>query len=263
MIQSIPSAAGSATGGAVGGASNLTTIGAVPYVSASGTLNQDQTANNQFFWDATNHRLGIGTASPSYPIDAKGLRVMDQTGGTGSTLAVIQAGAGQSGNLLSIRNNAGTEFASVSLAGLGTFVGVNSNGDVTLASSNQIAWGGSKSKIYSPSDGVITVWDNAQAAFSRIQLGGTTSSFPAIKRSSAGIDFRLADDSAYTTVQASLVQTAGTTVASLPAAAAGNAGSRAYVTDANATTIGSTVAGGGANKVLVWSNGTAWKIYAS
>lgn len=43
------------------GASNLTTSGAVPYVSASGVLNQD--ASN-FFWDATNHRLGIGTTAP-------------------------------------------------------------------------------------------------------------------------------------------------------------------------------------------------------
>jgi len=55
----------------------------------------------------------------------------------------------------------------------------------------------------------------------------------------------------------------GVTVASLPAAAAGNAGAIAYVTDANATTIGTTVAGGGANTVLVWSNGTDWRIYAN
>ena len=59
------------------------------------------------------------------------------------------------------------------------------------------------------------------------------------------------------------VQSAGETVASLPAAAAGNAGTISYVTDSNSTTIGATVAGGGANKVLVWSNGTAWKIFAN
>jgi hypothetical protein len=55
----------------------------------------------------------------------------------------------------------------------------------------------------------------------------------------------------------------GVTVASLPAAAAANAGAIAYVTDANATTIGTTVAGGGANTVLVWSNGADWRIYAN
>ena len=46
----------------IGGVGNLTTVGAVPYVSASGILNQDAA---DFFWDATNNRLGIGTATPS------------------------------------------------------------------------------------------------------------------------------------------------------------------------------------------------------
>jgi len=45
----------------IGGVGNLTTVGSVPYVSASGILNQDV---GQFFWDATNNRLGIGTSSP-------------------------------------------------------------------------------------------------------------------------------------------------------------------------------------------------------
>lgn len=62
----IPMATG---GGPVGGATNLTTVGSVPYVSASGTLDQDA---GQFFWDATNNRLGIGTATPGYTLEALG-----------------------------------------------------------------------------------------------------------------------------------------------------------------------------------------------
>lgn len=50
------------------------------------------------------------------------------------------------------------------------------------------------------------------------------------------------------------------TVATLPAAAAAGAGARAFVSDANATTFASTVAGGGANKVPVFSDGTNWLI---
>lgn len=49
----------------------------------------------------------------------------------------------------------------------------------------------------------------------------------------------------------------GYTVATLPT---GREGDMAYVTDANATTPGSIVAGGGANKVKVWFNGTNWLI---
>lgn len=50
------------------------------------------------------------------------------------------------------------------------------------------------------------------------------------------------------------------TVATLPAAAAGYAGFRAFVTDANATTFASIVAGGGANGVPVYCDGTNWRI---
>lgn len=50
-----------------------------------------------------------------------------------------------------------------------------------------------------------------------------------------------------------------TTVAGLPAASIGS-GYKAFVTDANATTFQSIVAGGGANKVPVYSDGTNWRI---
>lgn len=50
------------------------------------------------------------------------------------------------------------------------------------------------------------------------------------------------------------------TVSALPAAAASYTGARAMVTDATATTFASTVAGGGANIVPVYCDGSAWKI---
>ena len=50
------------------------------------------------------------------------------------------------------------------------------------------------------------------------------------------------------------------TVATLPAAGTVGAGSMAYVTDSNTTTYNATVAGGGANKITVTSDGTNWKV---
>lgn len=50
------------------------------------------------------------------------------------------------------------------------------------------------------------------------------------------------------------------TVAQLAAAATAGAGARAVVTDANATTFAAIVAGGGANVVPVYSDGTNWRI---
>ena len=50
------------------------------------------------------------------------------------------------------------------------------------------------------------------------------------------------------------------TVAALPAAATIGAGGKAFVSDATATTFAAIVAGGGANNVPVYSDGTNWRI---
>jgi hypothetical protein len=52
------------------------TSGSVVFAGASGVYSQD---NAQFFWDDTNNRLGIGTASPGYSVTAAG----GSTGGFG------------------------------------------------------------------------------------------------------------------------------------------------------------------------------------
>ena len=57
-----------------------------------------------------------------------------------------------------------------------------------------------------------------------------------------------------------IVKTGSTVVASLISAATAGAGARMFVTDATVTTFNSTVAGGGANKVPVVSDGTNWLI---
>ena len=50
----------------------------------------------------------------------------------------------------------------------------------------------------------------------------------------------------------------GVTFAALPAVP--QAGSLAFVTDSTVAAWGAVVVGGGANKVLAWHNGTAWKV---
>lgn len=117
--------------------------------------------------------------------------------------------------------------------------------------------------IFDGSAGAVLIFGGQGAGGtwnSLLQLGGTTSSFPALKRSSTTIAFRLADDSADAPISASTVKTVATTVASLPSASTAGAGARSFVTDATATTFLSTVAGSGSNKVPVVSDGTNWLI---
>lgn len=51
--------------------------------------------------------------------------------------------------------------------------------------------------LVAPSDGVFEALNAAGTSFGRLQLGGTTASFPALKRSAATLQSRLADDSAF------------------------------------------------------------------
>jgi hypothetical protein len=62
--------------------------------------------------------------------------------------------------------------------------------------------------VYSALGGLLLV-DGSGSNFGRLQLGGTTSSFPAIKRNGTGIDIRLADDSGFAPLSASNVVASG------------------------------------------------------
>lgn len=55
------------------------------------------------------------------------------------------------------------------------------------------------------------------------------------------------------------VQTTPRTFAQLPNAV-GLTGGRAFITDGSTATFGATVAGGGSNKVPVYSDGAVWKV---
>jgi Chaperone of endosialidase len=80
------------------GTSTAFTAGSVVYAGASGVYSQD---NANFFWDSTNHRLGLGTTTPGYPLDVRG-----SAAGTGNILAKNTSATGYSG--LEIVDSGGT-----------------------------------------------------------------------------------------------------------------------------------------------------------
>jgi hypothetical protein len=62
----------------------------------------------------------------------------------------------------------------------------------------------SRFNISSTADGNITLLNNNSNDFNRLQFGGTTNLFPALKRSSTTLQARLADDSAFAPIQGKL-----------------------------------------------------------
>jgi len=68
------------------GTSTVFTQGSVIFAGASGVYSQD---NSRFFYDATNHRLGIGTATPAYALDVYG--AMQNIYGTNSFFSTVSS----------------------------------------------------------------------------------------------------------------------------------------------------------------------------
>jgi hypothetical protein len=83
----------------------------------------------------------------------------------------------------------------------GTFVSLNSYTNF-IGNRFQISSGlaSNRTLFVAVGEGIMRISDATEANFNRLQLGGTTNAFPAIKRNAAAIDFRLADDSGYANV---------------------------------------------------------------
>lgn len=131
----------------------------------------------------------ISISSPAANLHSPG-PIGDQTPGTGvfSTLA-----------------------SQVSISSGGTIDGAN----LQANAGGVIYWNG-RSWMLSPVDGVISLTNNGATDFNRLQFGGTTSSFPAIKRSGTTLSFRLADDSADSPSQFSKIN-----ISAIPTSASG------------------------------------------
>lgn len=166
-------------------------------------------------------------------------------GGTGATTGVSLSNSG---------TNTLTLLRGDKSSGAVLVVGSLVSPGVASASRSQIGLNGV--------DGNAVLQNAAGTGFGLLQLGGTTSSFPAWKRSSATLAARLADDSADAQSTAKSVLGVTLTVATLPTASS-NQGALAFVSDATLTAItglGLAVTGGGSNKVTVYSDGSNWII---
>lgn len=133
------------------------------------------------------------------------------TAGTGLG---INAASGFTGNLVDLQVNAGSRFV-ITNGGAVTAAGsITSGGNLQLAGvANTITWA-SGTVLKAGADGNMILLNNAQSDFSRLQFGGSTSSFPAWKRFSATLQARLADDSDFAKVNVKQLLVDGTVIAS-------------------------------------------------
>jgi hypothetical protein len=225
------------SGGAIGGASNIAS-GQILYGTGAGVAGSEAA----FGYNAATDTLSVFNAT-----------INNTTPTTGVTQFIVRAGAGQSAtNLQTWQNSGGTALATIGSTGR-----MFSPRFTTLVDSG-----------WALQDDFDSSWPMLFASGRGIAWSSTTSFAGAkdlsLSRFGVGGVLQIGDGGANTNGYLFLSGTrnVGRTVANLPGAS-GNAGMIATVTDATVTTIGTTVAGGGANTVLVWSNGTNWRIYAN
>jgi len=133
-----------------------------------------------------------------YTINASGA----QTGNaTGIFLNATETALnGMTHNLMDLQTGGVSKFR------VDNFGNITSSSNVTISGQFIIS---SLGRIQGQSSGVLTLTDSAGTSFNRLQFGGTTNAFPAIKRNGAGIDFRLADDSANCEITCGALSTTG------------------------------------------------------
>jgi hypothetical protein len=131
-------------------------------------------ANNELYLGVSNNQQQI--------INSNGIRMGVSPLTQNGLLTVKGAGA----NIVSFRDSSNVEK-----------VKIENTGQLIIDPTYGIQFGSGSTVISAPSNGNLTLLDNAGTSFNRLQFGGTTASFPSIKRSGINIDVRLADDTGY------------------------------------------------------------------
>ena len=159
-------------------------------------------------WNSNVYEVGVEAAGSG--ITNRSMRVV-----AGGQLN-LQAGSGNSitfnANLIASVDNTydigasgATRPRNVYVAGEAV-VGDNSgnNGKLTIGIGLERGlYFGNRGRIGAVNDGVFALQNNATTGFDRLQFGGSTSAFPALKRSGAALQVRLADDTADAAISAS------------------------------------------------------------
>ncbi len=123
-----------------------------------------------------------------------------QLGGTTSAFPAIK----RNGTGIDIRLADDSAFAPLATGAITCGGALTMSGPIFGGVGQYIAINQTSVLMWSPSSGVMLLQNAAQNNFNRIQLGGTTSAFPAIKRNGTGIDIVLADDAGFAPVKGKL-----------------------------------------------------------
>lgn len=167
-------------------------------IPASSNAGDPTTVHDGDVWyTGTNLRFRQGSSSQTIPLGS----VFPAPAGTsslpGSSVGTTAYGMFQATNQLgfSVAGADKLDYGTTN-SGSWTFTGnVFTNGSYILGGGTTVLGTPSSGSFGPNSDGVWVLLNNAGTGWGRLQFGGTSSSFPALKRNGTAINVRLADDS--------------------------------------------------------------------
>ncbi len=177
------------------------------WVATALSCNTFQTINYNTDFTFNGFNRSIFTANTLTGSSATSALSITQTWNTtGNPTAIFanitNTASGALANLIDLQVG-GVSYFKVTKAGDLQVVSISNLSTIALASAGYFRFGvNTRSAISSPANGNILFQNTSLTDFNLHQYGGTTSSFPALKRSGAGIVIRLADDSADAALQA-------------------------------------------------------------
>lgn len=197
--------------------------------------------------------VGIGTTVPG----SFGLAVNHATG---SCLDLIYNDSdGSPANHASLTISSGGNLTIAPSGGTTAVTGAATfTDDVQLGSDTRLKWA-SRSQVKSSADGLLNFFNAAETGFTRINLGGITASFPAIKVNGTALNFRLANDSADCPITASTATFSGNVTLS-GSTIIGSVQSLSGAGAVNVTTLTTALTSTGVLDALTLANGTVGQI---
>lgn len=158
-------------------------------ITIGSTINQNISSSLQSLTDGDGNNLPIQVSTTQIII-----------GGGSSAGRLVVRGDGTN-PVFRVESSSGTAGLTVASNGIQvTIFELSVTDNVSIGQTRGLYYG-SRVGILAPANGVMTIKNSFTDGFDRLQFGGTTNLFPALKRSSVSLQARLADDSNFTNIQ--------------------------------------------------------------
>lgn len=237
---------------------NITSVGTLTSANVTGNLKSGNANLGNLaianFFSGDGHLLSNLSSGSSIVNGTSNVRV--------ASSGNVSISTGGVSNVFTVSTTGATIVGDLDINGNMTIDNVVSSGGNLEVTANLATWVfGEGGALYWPSGGAT--WAIEPNADDEFEILSTSNVVISTDISNVNSHFTFDTAGVFTApgpIVAATVKTVPVVFSALPSASTAGAGTRGFITNANTTTFGSQVTGGGANSVPVYSNGTNWYV---